>query len=80
MECYSVQKKFDISIFLHLFNPHCESQCKGPKQMNTITLDGTIEWTLTMKNPINAGLCRISTNVALVLDNKANYKMIRYHE
>ena len=38
---------------------------------------GSIQWSLNMENPINAGICKVSTNEAIVVDNRANYKLIR---
>ncbi len=30
---------------------------------------GSIQWSLTMEKPINAGICKVSTNEAIVVDN-----------
>ena len=30
-----------------------------------------------MEKPINAGICKVSTNEAIVVDNRANYKLIQ---
>ena len=38
---------------------------------------GSIQWSLTMEKPINAGICKVSSNEAIVVDNRANYKLIR---
>ena len=38
---------------------------------------GSIQWSINMGKPISAGICKVSTNEAIIVDNRANYKLIR---
>lgn len=47
-------------------------------QVHAIDIDqSAIKWSLTMEKPVNAGICLVSKQNAIVLDNRASYKLIR---
>ena len=68
---------------MHVFAPlkilkSCVCAASREGKVHAINIDqGNVEWSITMKMPINAGICEVSDSKALILDNKANYKLIR---
>ena len=68
---------------MHVFAPLAilkDCICAASREGNVHAINiykGNIKWSITMTMPINAGICKVSNTKAFVLDNRANYKMIR---
>jgi outer membrane protein assembly factor BamB len=72
-----------LNTHMHVFAPLSLIDiyaCVGSREGKIHAIDiskGSIQWSLTMEKPINAGICKMSTNETIVVDNRANFKLIR---